>query len=181
MNSLRNEKATEGLAPSMAGDTTPTIALIAENGIVVNGADADSFNRFSGTSPPQGDPILTAAKTYVDAGYWVHWLEGPNGNPKSGKTPIGKGWGKKPKYTYAELAATYKPGLNIGIRPGPWSKELNLIAIDGDLADKSKQAEFDAYLKTLVGDTPIAELQPMGGIIISWSLRTKCPIPGTVP
>lgn len=86
-------------------------------------------------------PILTEALRLADMGLAVHWLRGPTGGAElgRGKSPIHKGWQHLPKQSAAQLAAAYRPGLNLGLHTGrvvgaaPW-----LVVIDCDTIEASR-------------------------------------------
>lgn len=63
--------------------------------------------------------MLDAAKRLVDLGIPVHWLTAPvPGNDATGKSPAFREWQTTGFQNYERLAATYKPGYNIGIHCG---------------------------------------------------------------
>lgn len=87
MNSLRNEKITEGLTPSMAGDTTPTITKGAEGFFTQSGASPpDQFKeamRAAGLAPPdviEADGTIQRFPTNGEpddtAGWYVYHADG---------------------------------------------------------------------------------------------------------
>jgi hypothetical protein len=62
-------------------------------------------------------------------GFAVHWLQ-----PAS-KAPLAPGWATGPVMTEAELKNSYRPGYNLGFRPGKWSvvKGQEVVVLDIDI------------------------------------------------
>jgi hypothetical protein len=62
-------------------------------------------------------------------GFAVHWLQ-----PAS-KAPLASGWATGPVMTEAELKNSYRPGYNLGFRPGKWSvvKGQEVVVLDIDV------------------------------------------------
>ncbi len=101
------------------------------------------------------DVILEEAIRLRRLGFAVHWLW-----PKS-KAPIAGGWSEVPVMEVPELTNSYRPGFNLGFRPGRWSvvdgKEICVLDIDvrgGELyADEARAAAKnllrDAYSPTV--------------------------------
>lgn len=82
----------------------------------------------------------------VKAGAALHWLR-----PKL-KVPANDGWSTAPKATESDLLRSYRPGQNIGIRLGEWSKTPAgyLHAIDMDIRKPEAAAEAWATVRRLV-------------------------------
>jgi len=74
------------------------------------------------------DKMLEEALRLRRLGLAVHWLR-PNS-----KAPIADGWAQAPVMTEGELRAAYRPGNNVGFRPGKWSlvdgKEVCVLDVD---------------------------------------------------
>jgi len=74
-----------------------------------------------------GEMIKEALRLH-NLGFAIHWLR-----PQS-KIPVSPGWADAPVMTEAELRASYRPGYNLGFRPGKWSvvrgKEICVLDID---------------------------------------------------
>lgn len=74
------------------------------------------------------DDMLKEALRLCKLGFAIHWLR-----PQS-KIPVSDGWADAPVMTEAALKASYKPGYNLGFRPGKWSvvngKEICVLDID---------------------------------------------------
>lgn len=72
--------------------------------------------------------VLDAAVRLRELGLAVHWLR-----PES-KVPIEAGWSEATVMDIATLRATYRPGFNVGFRPGRWSvidgREVCVLDID---------------------------------------------------
>ncbi len=105
----------------------------------------------------ESNKVLVEAKRLHDMGMAVHWL-----HPKS-KRPIEWGWTTGPRKDWEQLKATYRKGLNVGVRLGkPSEIEGNFLAvIDVDVksTDAKHAKEVQAKLKSLMnGHTlPIVE------------------------
>lgn len=85
--------------------------------------------------------MLNHVERLVKNGFAVHRLK-----PKS-KAPIGDDWSTVPVLTFEQLTKKYRPGENLGVRLGKWSKVHGyyLHVIDADIRDHDKTVEaFDA-------------------------------------
>ena len=89
--------------------------------------------------------MITEIAPLVAAGAALHWL-----HPKT-KEPIGLDWGKNPVWTLEQLASTYRPGNNVGIRPGEFSKVggYYLHIIDFDIRKPEQLPQAKAALLAL--------------------------------
>lgn len=85
-------------------------------------------------------------------GFACIWL-----HPKS-KRPVGNAWQKGPRVSLADLRASYKKGMNVGVRLGraSWFGDSYLAVIDCDVksTDKKHQREMAGKLKTLLPKLP---------------------------
>lgn len=74
------------------------------------------------------DEMLKEALRLRKLGFAVHWLRSQS------KAPVSEGWADASVMTEAELMASYRPGYNMGFRPGKWSvvsgKEVCVLDID---------------------------------------------------
>lgn len=74
------------------------------------------------------DDVLKEALRLSAMGFAVHWLR-----PRS-KIPASSAWSDLPVMSADELKQTYRPGFNLGFRPGKWSvvggKEICVLDID---------------------------------------------------
>jgi hypothetical protein len=72
--------------------------------------------------------MLTEALRLRKLGFAVHWLR-PNS-----KIPVAEGWSDAPVMNESALTASYRPGFNVGFRPGKWSvvegREVCVLDID---------------------------------------------------
>lgn len=91
---------------------------------------------------PDLSEMLSAARPLVEAGAALHWLH------RRSKKPIGDDWQKAPVHTMESLAAGYRAGSNLGIRPGEFSRigDLFLHLIDLDIRDPKQAADAWAAL-----------------------------------
>lgn len=89
--------------------------------------------------------VLDQIRPLLNAGICVHWL-----HPRS-KAPIGDDWANAIKADEALLRATYRPGNNVGIRPGEWSHTRHgyLHVLDLDIRRPEKTDEAWAALLEL--------------------------------
>lgn len=89
--------------------------------------------------------VLDQVRPLLKAGICLHWL-----HPRS-KMPIGEEWSTAIKADEALLRATYRPGNNVGIRPGEWSNTPHgyLHAIDLDIRRPEKKEEAWGALVSL--------------------------------
>jgi putative DNA primase/helicase len=90
----------------------------------------------------RGDPILDAALALSNAGLAVHWLH------RKSKKPVLNDWSNAPVATPESLGESYRPGFNVGIRPGEFSNvgDAWLCVLDLDVRDESKAHEAYAWL-----------------------------------
>lgn len=98
--------------------------------------------------------IVREIAPFVEAGIAIHWLK-----PKS-KAPVDDGWSDAEVATLDELKRTYRPGYNVGFRPGKFSKVgsyyLQLIDLDIRVPEMAREAR--AHLLELL---PEAKVFPM--------------------
>ena len=73
-------------------------------------------------------------------GFAIHWLQ-----PRS-KVPVAFGWADAPVMNEQALTTSFRPGFNIGFRPGKWSivEGSEICVLDVDLRGGSAYAE-EAY------------------------------------
>ena len=92
------------------------------------------------------DPVREAAAALAKAGFALHWLK-----PRR-KSPVTSGWPTAPVPAVAELMASYRPGYNLGLRPGKWSKVGGFYAhwIDLDIRNPALADEAKAALAELL-------------------------------
>lgn len=94
------------------------------------------------------DEMLKQAIDFRKKGYAVHWLQ-----PRS-KVPLQSGWCDAPVMTIKELEASYRPGYNLGFRPGKWSvvdgQEVTVLDVD-IRGGKPFEAEAHAAARQLLG------------------------------
>lgn len=85
------------------------------------------------------DMLLEALRLQA-MGFAVHWLR-----PAS-KIPVAEGWATAPVMSAEDLRATYRPGMNLGFRPGKWSavKGREVCVLDIDLRGGERYAN-EAY------------------------------------
>lgn len=93
-----------------------------------------------------GDPMRKTATPLAAAGFALHWLKARQ------KSPVNEGWPSAPVPTLAELMAAWRPGYNLGLRPGKWSKVAGCYAhwIDLDIRNPALAAEAKAALTALL-------------------------------
>lgn len=86
------------------------------------------------------DEMLKEAQRLLKQGWAVQWLG------HASKVPIATGWAQAPVMTAAELRASYRPGYNLGFRPGKWSvvNGQELVVLDVDIRGGPAFAE-EAY------------------------------------
>lgn len=84
--------------------------------------------------------MLAEALRLRKLGFAVHWLQ------RASKAPIAEGWVSAPVMDERSLRASYRPGLNIGFRPGRWSvvDGHEVCVLDVDLRGGPVYAE-EAY------------------------------------
>lgn len=91
--------------------------------------------------------ILKEAKRLHDLGFAIHWLHARS------KRPVESGWTSGPRKTWAELQASYREGLNIGVRLGRASniggKFLAVVDIDLKAQGANYGKEVEQALKDL--------------------------------
>ncbi len=75
------------------------------------------------------DKVLMEALRLCEMGFAVHWLR-PNS-----KIPVADAWASARVMTAAELESSYRPGFNLGFRPGKWSvvEGREICALDIDI------------------------------------------------
>ncbi len=99
------------------------------------------------------EPLLRQLSPLVRAGCAVHWL-----HPRS-KRPIGDDWETKPVHSVESLRASYRDGMNTGVRLGEPSKiagyYLQVIDVDIRVAERAAEA-----LTALRGFVPEFETLP---------------------
>ena len=78
--------------------------------------------------------LRAAVQQYLKLGFDLHWLvPAVHGNRRSGKAPIDEGYNCRPKRkTLGELAAAYRPGLNLGMTIGV-NCDVAVLDVDGDV------------------------------------------------
>ena len=88
---------------------------------------------------------LKSALAMREMGFAIHWLL-----PKT-KAPVDNGWPQAPVASIAQLEATYRPGYNVGFRPGKWSvvDGYEIVVLDIDI----RGGEFYAGEAYAVADT----------------------------
>ena len=115
---------------------------------------------------------LGAAIVLTQRGYAVHWLR-----PRS-KAPVAEGWSMAPIATLTALRQTYRPGYNLGVRCGQWSRPqpgMGLVVLDVDIRDAEVRHAALLAVETMVG----SEMSP---IVLSGSgngsrhLWFACPV-----
>ncbi len=129
--------------------------------------------------------MLKEAKRLYDLGFAIHWLK-----PKS-KMPVESGWTTGPRKAWEELKASYRPGMNVGVRLGTASlvpdefddTPLYLAVIDCDVKSKDKK-DFALMHLRLSEIFPDYDNYPMvlsgrGNGSCHFYVRTKTPlVPG---
>jgi hypothetical protein len=92
--------------------------------------------------------MLKEQKHLYELGYAIHLLR-----PRS-KSPIKSGWTKGPRAERAEIAASYREGMNIGVRLGAASKinthYLAVVDCDVKSEDPKHRREMEDRLKLLL-------------------------------
>jgi hypothetical protein len=93
-------------------------------------------------------PTLESACALAGHGVAVHWLR-----PKS-KAPESDEWSTVPVHTPADLRASWRDGINVGIRLGQWSKVggLFLHVIDMDVRKIEKAEEALTRLQQMLSN-----------------------------
>jgi len=114
------------------------------------------------------DDTLKEALRLHKLGFAIHWLM------PGEKRPISEGWVDAPRLTESELKSSYRPGLNIGFRPGRWSvvrrKEVCVLDIDirggKDFADEAYAAARSImgklYTPTVISGSGVGRHQYLG-------------------
>jgi hypothetical protein len=95
------------------------------------------------------DEILSAAKSYHEAGFAVHWLYARS------KRPIGTGWQLGARQEWTALEQSYQKGNNLGVRLGTPSKigELGYLAcLDVDVHGEQFRAEAQRALRVALSE-----------------------------
>jgi len=115
--------------------------------------------------------ILDTALALAHKGLAVHWVRG--------KLPLGTGWSAQPAASPEQLRASYRPGYNLGVRPGKWSridgKDLAIIDVDVH-GGREYLPAAEAALRDLVGNLP-PTVRTGGGGLHLWGLVE----PGKLP
>ena len=104
--------------------------------------------------------ILGAAIILAQRGYAVHWLRSRS------KAPTAEGWSTAPVATITTMRQTYRPGYNVGVRCGHWSRPLpehGLVIIDVDIRSPEATGPALAAVETLLGETPAGPIVLSGG------------------
>lgn len=74
------------------------------------------------------DKTITEAIRLCEMGFAIHWLW-----PRT-KIPVDGDWARAPVKSTEQLTASYRPGYNMGFRPGKWSvvggKEICVLDVD---------------------------------------------------
>lgn len=93
--------------------------------------------------------VLKEALRLRAMGLAVHWLR------PGEKIPVASGWADAPVMTDAELRTSYRPGYNLGFRPGKWStvggKEICVLDIDVRGGARFAQEAYAAAATSLGG------------------------------
>jgi hypothetical protein len=91
--------------------------------------------------------MLAQATYLAESGFACHWLRSRS------KAPLADDWSKAPVATVRDLKASYRPGMNLGVRLGKPSHVANhfLHLLDVDIRDDAHAAEA---LKTLRSFAP---------------------------
>lgn len=88
-------------------------------------------------------------KRLHDLGFAIHWLKAKS------KAPIGSGWTTGPRKPWSELAASFRPANNVGVRLGAASKVVGgyLAVIDCDVksSDPKHLEVMNRKLRDLFG------------------------------
>jgi len=107
-----------------------------------------NLSTVSRSEPAPGQSLLDTITPFVQSGFAVHWLV-PNE-----KRPIGKDWSKKPVWTEDQLAKSFRPGMNVGFRPGEPSRVCGgfLHVLDLDVRRAELAEEARAALRKAVPD-----------------------------
>ena len=122
--------------------------------------------------------ILGAGIMLAQRGYAVHWVR------RRSKAPIAEGWSTAPVATVTDLRQTYKPGYNVGVRCGHWSRPLpghGLVILDVDIRRPEATGPALAAVETLLGDMPAAPMVLSGGGNGSRHLWFGCPVDALPP
>ncbi len=100
------------------------------------------------------------AKRLYDMGFAILWLK-----PKS-KMPVGLGWTKPKRKSWAELKSAYRPGYNMGVLLGQASEIEGygyLACIDVDIKNPAYRKDALAKLKEITGGWPAPEVRSGSG------------------
>lgn len=97
-----------------------------------------------GSAPDEAE-VLPVAQAFASRGVSIHWLN------RRSKAPVDAGWTTTPTQTPEQLAASYRRGANIGLRPGEWSLTPHgyLHVIDMDIRDATQADDAFAELQRL--------------------------------
>jgi hypothetical protein len=116
---------------------------------------------------------LENAIMLTQRGYAVHWVR-----PRS-KAPIANGWSTAPAATVTELRQSWRPGYNLGVRCGHWSKPLpehGLVIIDVDIHRADAASAVDDALAGLIEDTAHVPTVLSGSGMGGRHLWYACPV-----
>lgn len=93
------------------------------------------------------DKVLKEAKRLYDLGWAIHWCR-----PKS-KQPLESGWTTGPRKPWDELEASYRVGMNVGVRTGKASRLETgyLCCFDLDVKDPSARDAAYTALRGFIG------------------------------
>lgn len=93
-------------------------------------------------SVPDEAEVLPVAQAFASRGVSIHWLN------RRSKAPVEAGWTTTPTQTPEQLAASYRRGCNIGLRPGEWSLTPHgyLHIVDLDVRDEAQSDDARAAL-----------------------------------
>ena len=84
------------------------------------------------------DGVLASVQPLLDAGVSLHWLR------ERSKAPVEEKWAAADTKTVEQLRNSYRPGFNIGLRPGKWSKTpggyVHVIDLDIRRPEKAEEA-----------------------------------------
>lgn len=119
------------------------------------------------------DKLLKDVLALREQGFAVQWLR------PGQKAPIRADWSKEQPRTAAELMADYRPGNNVGFRPGSWSvvEGFEICVLDIDIRGGERfKAEAWAAAEAMAGE----EFTVLSGSGIGRHYYIRFPI-GTSP
>lgn len=106
--------------------------------------------------------MLDQVEILVSAGAAVHLLQ------ERSKRPVREQWSTAPVATMADLRREWRPGMNVGLRPGEFSRVDGryIHLIDLDIRDSKCAAAASAALKALLPTdfNPISVISGSGGL-----------------